>query len=229
MERACSQAVRALSLQLDPESDGAVSLPFASVDIWRLLYAVAMEAAPVFADPAMQYVLMCVAHAIAATWQSGQNRCADAEEAAALEGMAVVARDGWQTKGADLYSAELLSRATGAWRNVLGNSPSAVEEKDHSRSRMMPCEALRVVGCSEAARQLERCATAALSTALLHDDPVRASWAVEHTSEDTSWLRELHAARLLLDYEWFDCEAEAGRVPAEHRAVFDLVSSRVCT
>ena len=165
--------------------------------------------------------LLCLAREVAAAL--GSNTA----EAAVLHAMAYVVRVCWpQSKGSDLYAAELLLRAACAWNS---SAPRA--------------DLIGRVDGSAAAEQAQLCASAALKTALAHDDLVRAAMAVaaaERThgwqqDPGTSreklqhrWLLELFEARRALDYEWFECEKEAGRVPSAQQALFAAVHSWIC-
>ncbi len=235
------------------------AVPFAPADICRLLVTVLVEASCVAMDPSVGYILLCLAREAVATFGS------HTEEAAILHAMAYVVRIGWaQSKGSDLYAAELLLRAACAWRSsTLPSSPAlalrtphgfahSVNDTDglqHERQHQQ-CRAIGLVDSAAATDQVQICASLALSTALAHDDLVRAAAAVAvakepricqdgtTTNEEQQqqrrrrrrqhcWLLELFEARRALNYEWFECEQEAGQVPSEHQALFASVQSRI--
>lgn len=211
----------------------------------------------------MSYTLLCVASASAAALSS------DAEEATALQAMACAARGGWpQSKGADLYAAELLSRAACAWRSsmqhrlLLPAAPTELERPVVCDDAAVPAPPrppspphqqqqgpLGVVDARGAAGERRLCCTIALSTALAHDDLVRAATVAAEChcpcpgpeggaggavqpwrqgGEELAWLLEMLEARVALDYGWFENEAEAVAAPtAGQRALFEAVWSRL--
>lgn len=215
-----AQALPALSTSADSgtNEEEPKMLPFASNDIYRLVVTVLVEASGVCIDPSVSYSLLCLAREVAAVLGSSTD------EAAILHAMAYVVRIGWpQSKGSDLYASELLLRAACAW-----NSSSTEDDL------------LGLVDGSAAAEQAQLCASVALKTALAHDDLVRAAMAAaaaESTQQEPGtsrekqqlrWLLELFDARRALNYEWFDCEKEAGRVPSAQQALFAAVHSWIC-
>lgn len=217
------------------------TMPFAPADICRLLVTVLVEASCVAMDPSVGYTLLCLAREAVATFGSY------AEEAAILHAMAYVVRIGWaQSKGSDLYASELLLRAACAWRSsALPSSPApalrtpdgfahSVNDTDVDRllqheHQHQQCRAIGLVDSAAATDQAQICASLATSTALAHDDLVRAAAAVAVAKElrQHCWLLELFEARRTLSYEWFECEQEAGQVPSEHQALFASVQSRI--
>eukprot|EP01043_Picozoa_sp_COSAG02_P019834 COSAG02_NODE_966_length_15587_cov_19.602376_8_plen_543_part_00 len=232
---------------------------FAPADICRLLVTVLVEASCVTTDPSVGYTLLCLAREAATAFGSY------AEEAAVLHAMAYVVRIGWpQSKGSDLYASELLLRAACAWRSSIlrevPSSPALVltapdgfvhladdtdanqqipQEHQHQQER----RTIGLVDSSAAAEQAQVCASLALSTALAHDDLVRAAAAAavaedlrgcldatttwEPLQRQHRWLLELFEARRALSYEWFECEMEARQVPSAQQALFASVHALV--